>query len=339
MWIEVLVAAALAGPLPTVPGSAEVIGACSPDPAAPCWAEATSMRRWAPDHGLLLPPLALDVRIAHRDGALLVRTEGLPVGSRLEIALSPGVGELPAKTSVLEARPTSPGAEVQALRPTPALRPPQLRAVRLSLIGADGGVWAWAPAGPGDLTDAALLVLVPGRPSPQPTVAVSLDSGRLHLSAPGSTTLRVEQDRMAFPASSTAIPPAWSASGAGTVDVERPPDAGWYQVEALWRDQAERPTWVERSRVWLDADAPPGLAAWDIHPAPFVSQASAGQPFVLSPRTRIALAVADWRPAAVLLADELERTTGIRPPIVTRARRGDLWLGNATTPPPRRPRD
>lgn len=336
MWIELLVAAASAAALPTVPGTAQVVGACQPDPAAACWSTATRLQRWAPDHGLLLPALELDVRVAHRDGALLVRTEGLPAGSRLELAVSPGTGEAPPKTSVLVAQPTDQAARVHNLLPSPGLRPPQLRALRLSLIGADGSVRAWAPAGPGDLTDPALLALAPGRPSPQPPLQVRLDDGHLHVSAAGATSLRVEQERMAFPASSTSIPPAWSASGADALAVHRPPDAGWYLVEALWRDAAQRPTWVERARVWLDADAPTGLAAWDIHPAPFVSQGSAAPPFRLDPHTRIALAVEAWRPAGELLADELERMTGIRPPIVERARRGDLWLGGADAPLPRR---
>ena len=326
-------------------GTAITASRCEPDPGAACWSAAQRLQRFAAEPEARLAPIQADVRLAWDDSGLLVRVGALPPGRTVELVVQRGTGV--AETTAQVAR-FGEGVHPFPLQPEP--RASQLRGVLVSVVqqaGAESaapvsGRWVWTPAGDGDLTRPARLLLA-RKVHEVAEVQADLSDGRLTLRAEDvaghAPWIELTWLRSQVQSWAKGVPDPWQATGESVLDVEAPPERGWYQLEATWRDSDARPVAQRRGLVWLPGGTPPPQwSAHGIHPAPADVVPSAAGEFVLGPTTRIVLSEPGWQAGANLLADELHRLSGVRLEVVLarRARPGDIWIGSAARRPPRR---
>src|SRR5688572_14223480 len=142
--VALLVVVAQAATLPTMPGRAVVILPCDAEPAAPCWDQATKLERFAPQTRVLAAPLVADVRLASKEGKLLVRVGALPADTTLEVSVSGAALAAASSTRIDRAGViTLPLGKVEKGEP---------RSLWMNLV-SDGVTRPWAPAGPGELQE------------------------------------------------------------------------------------------------------------------------------------------------------------------------------------------
>lgn len=294
-----------AGELPTLPDRALVLPKCDRDPADPCWQTAPRLARFAPPPTLEAAPVEADVRVAWDGGAVLARVGAVPDGARVELVLSRGESDDSWTASSDTGRDG-----VLAANVVPGGRPGDRRSLRVNLVidGEDGAVTLpWSPAGPGD-PSRGFPVLLSREPAPPMTVTAAIDGDRLRLVAPGSTDLRVWQDRVELPQGEEA-PEVWRAESLEMLEAEVPPASGWYVIEATWTGDDGKAVGLTRRRVWLQGQAADAALAAGIHPAPAWFRRGKGE---LRVGERLVVCAEDerFRAAAELFAEEAARFTG-----------------------------
>jgi hypothetical protein len=292
---------------------------CAPDPAAPCWAEAPALRRFAPGPRLLVGPAEGELRVAWDDDGLLVKIDALPTGARAEAALGPAAGRGRAPSDELAraaaARRGAPGV----LRVGAPARGGERRAlwINLDVPTPDGGRAAlpWAPSGPGDPSRPIQAWLADGPPVDLPWELDRSAQGWTLL-APGATRVSLIHEAVEVPSASRGVPPPWQVDGVDRV-VAAPPDTGWIRAEAEWRDAAGQLVLLRGARIWSEPGAPGGLPV----------AAPSGPPvFRLRPGDGLC-AEGGLDGPADLLREELQRVLGEAPgdgrPCRLRLRRAD----------------
>jgi len=287
-----------------LPGRALTVPPCVPQPEAACWSEAVHLRRFVAPRGLLTEPVEADVLLAHQGDALLVRADALPADTVVEVVLTDGYAQIPS-----------------GIHAVPLSEPARLRQAQVRLLSADGPR-PWSPSGQPYADETFPLLLADAPALGLPIALVSLDD-TLVLQAPGADQLIVTREQAALPQRRRGVPEPWQAVGRDQIRTPRPPEAGWYRIEAVWSGMD-----VAARRVYLPAPSPPPVSVLGIHPAPALAEPLGGPGFALGPRSAIVLTEPSWQPAAALLSEELGRLLGRPLPVVSRRpRKGDIVLG------------
>lgn len=322
LWMFGLTSAQAVSP---VPDRAVVVAPCAADIDAGCWEEATVLGRFAPelrDHG---PTLQADVRLAHRDGALLVRAEGLPEGALVEVSVNRSMDQDDTVRMPTYARYAALDAAGVAVVDG-SLEVGSVVGVRVQLLwgeGPDRLALPWAPGlGPGVLSQ-PFPVLIAAEPGKSRAIDLSV-TDTLVAEAPGAARLKVWRDTQTYPASSL-IPEDWQVESVDMVSAPTPTIPGWYVFEAVWEEDGVTVDLVRR-RAFLEPDALHVVQWKGIVPAPRLRQEGPGS-YRLNPGARLCVDPG-LQAAADLMAEELLRFTGVSVPVEEGCSpgRGDLSI-------------
>nr|HCH64617.1 hypothetical protein [Deltaproteobacteria bacterium] len=245
---------------PSVPGLSRVVVRCSDVASDACWSQARPLERFAAAPALHLSPVQADVRLGWDDEGLLVRVDAMPPDSTLEVGLALKAGS----TSLSRATPLAiDSLGVHRLVPERPLKVGEIRRLWISVVVPDGDGRAalpWAPVGRAMPSHAARILLAE---QPGPGLPVELRTGTpdWYWSAIGGDEVRLAHLRSAYPRASRGVPPAWSASGSSSVQVDAVPDWGWVEAVAVWRDPDGVPVDLVARRVWSEPSGPSGVSA------------------------------------------------------------------------------
>jgi hypothetical protein len=260
--------------------------ACATDATAACWDQTDRLSTFAAATGTWASGATLDVRLAHRDGALLVRAAGLPEGAVVELVVAGAKN--PAETN--DVLRVSEGVSRHALRVP--VRPGDERIVRAHLLRADGAVLVWSGPGPA-LLGGSPPVAFRERVAKHAPPRVAEEGGRVVVEADGAE-ITVQALDLDLP--STGQTP-WSVTSIDRLAAEAPGAGGWADVVLRWPDG------LDAYRVYL-SPAPAGevVLGHGIHPAPRVARSS-GAHFELGSDARVVYRSDAYEHAARLLAE------------------------------------
>ncbi len=257
---------ASAAPLATLPGRAVTVLPCTSDPDDACWQEARVLERFAPDRRVAEPAVEADLRLAWRDGAVLLRVGALPPHTEVELTLHSTHDWVPRTAEIVRG---SSGVLVLE-HSSPIGAPGEERAVELTLFEDRGEEpplgRTWTPAGPAHAGE-AFQALFTHQVSAELPLRASLDGAVLDLVVPGASEVHLKL-LTDWPSSHRGkmYPADWSEGVVGDRLSVSAGEPGWYEITARARDDQGSLTGLRAWRTWLLPPPPATVGLGELTP-------------------------------------------------------------------------